>query len=162
MGAGKSHCGKQVALQLNLPFIDLDQAIELSTGLPIQAIFDRFGVDGFRSMENKTLQQLLSGSENFIMACGGGTPCFFDNLQQMKRAGKVIWLNPSESVLVERLKKNQESRPLLKNLDATQLLHYVKEQLNERLTFYQQADFEVNDDNLELIPVIQQIQHGKN
>lgn len=162
MGAGKSHCGKQVALQLNLPFIDLDQAIELSTGLSIQSIFDRFGEDGFRSVENKTLQQLLNGSENFIMACGGGTPCFFDNLQQMKRAGKVIWLNPSESVLVERLKKNQESRPLLKNLDASQLDHYVKKQLQERLTFYQQADFEVTNDNLELLPIIQQIQHGKN
>lgn len=162
MGAGKSHCGKQVALQLNLPFIDLDQAIELSTGLSIQSIFDRFGEDGFRSVENKTLQQLLNGSENFIMACGGGTPCFFDNLQQMKRAGKVIWLNPSESVLVERLKKNQESRPLLKNLDASQLDQYVKKQLQERLTFYQQADFEVTNDNLELLPIIQQIQHGKN
>lgn len=161
MGAGKSYLGKQIALQMGCSFIDLDQVIELAEGLTIQSYFDRNGEDSFRILERNTLLRLINSQTDFVMACGGGTPCFFDNIQQMKQAGKVIWLNPSEPVLINRLKKNQANRPLLASVTPGGLSAFIVEQLSNRRNFYQQANWEIKDDQPEISLVINWIKYGQ-
>lgn len=161
MGAGKSYLGKKISLQLGIPFIDLDQVIELREGLSIQSYFDCKGEDSFRMLEKNTLADVISRQSDFIMACGGGTPCFFDNIQQMKQAGKVIWINPSESVLISRLKNNRINRPLLGPIASDDIPVFIADQLSIRKKFYQQANWEIKDDQPELSLIINWIKYGQ-
>jgi shikimate kinase len=147
MGSGKSFWGKKMSQVLNYPFIDLDEYIIKKENEPIQTLFNEFGETYFRMLENKYFTECIENNTHFIMSCGGGTPCFKNNLWLMKKNGVSIYLKASIETLVSRLITEQENRPLLENFDKVELTQYVLAQLNERNIIYNQADYivDIND-----------------
>lgn len=136
MGCGKSTSGEQLARLLGWPFIDLDNWIEDQQQLTIAELFAREGENGFREIERKALHQILDLSGPRVVACGGGTPCFFDNLRFMKERGWVIYLKTPPAVLLQRLEKQAAQRPLIAGSKRKKRL---EELLLERLPYYEQA-----------------------
>jgi shikimate kinase len=147
MGCGKSYWGKQLAEFTRHPFIDLDQRIEMMENRPIAEIFASGGEVVFRKIEQQYLQQ-LHNEQASIVATGGGTPCFFENMAQMKSMGKSIFLDVPEEILFQRLSKGRAKRPLLSGLNDEALTVFIQERLAARRPFYEQADVHIawNDD----------------
>ena|ERR1700743_1497540 len=150
MGSGKTHWGRLLAAKLGLPFRDLDTVIVENEKRSVSEIFAQKGEEYFRYQEKQTLEEITGEEESFILSCGGGTPCFFNNIEFMKKSGKVIWLNTSIDVLQERLLKEQMSRPLIREIDSAGLKRYIIRKLSERRMYYQQADVMVNEENITL------------
>lgn len=139
MGSGKSYWGKQLGQALKVPFFDLDERIEENEGRPITEIFAAEGEEYFRRKESEVLMLLTETHDNFVMATGGGTPCFFNNIDYMNKMGTTIWINCSVNCLFDRLRDEKTSRPLLKELTEDQMKGYITKKLGDRKIFYQQA-----------------------
>ena len=120
-GAGKTTMGLELGLHLILPFIDLDQEIEKETKQSVRAIFEENGEAHFRQLEKMQLQKAIEFIPSFVMATGGGTPCFFDNLELMNKTGETIYINTPIETIKERLEKDS-SRPLMINNSLESLL----------------------------------------
>jgi shikimate kinase len=121
MGSGKSYWGRKLSEKLRLPFFDLDEQIESSEGKTISQIFAEEGEEYFRLIEKDTLHIISESHDSFIMATGGGTPCYFNNIDFMNKSGTAVWINTPIDLLHERLLKEKTQRPLIKNLDDAQL-----------------------------------------
>lgn len=143
MGSGKTSLGKKLAGALSLNFIDLDQYIEFETQQAINTIFKQQGEDYFRSLETKSLVKLLKNSEQIqhVIALGGGTVCFNQNLELVKKHGLVVYLELPLKVIIGRLKKDKENRPLVKDLKEEDLIKTVSELFAQREKYYQAADY---------------------
>ena len=153
MGSGKSHIGKLLSLKLGYNFIDLDAEIE-KKGMSISKIFNQKGEDYFRNLEREILLE-TNNSTKTIISCGGGTPCFFDNMEWMNRNGITIFLNPATEVLVERLKQEKEKRPLLLNKSEDEIQSLIEQLLRSRMEFYQKADYQILEvDEVEIVDEI--------
>lgn len=151
-GSGKSTLAEKLARHFNATAIDLDKVIEEKEGKSINEIFAHKSESYFRELEKGTLQKLTLGHQLQFISTGGGTPCFFDNMQWMKNNGVVIYLNIPASILIGRLKEGKETRPLIKNMDDEILSDYVRETLTNRAPFYEMADIIVNHNkNLNLL-----------
>jgi shikimate kinase len=150
MGSGKTHWGRLLSAKLQLPFRDLDTVIVEKEQKTVAEIFAGKGEEYFRYQEKQTLEEIAAEEESFILSCGGGTPCFFNNIEFMKKSGKVIWLNTSIDVLKERLLKERLSRPLIREVNDEELKRYIIRKLSERRMYYQQADVTVNEENITL------------
>ena len=162
MGAGKSQIGKELAFSLTYPFIDLDKSIEAVVDSSITSYFSEHGENAFRNIEKKLLVEITNKQDKFVMACGGGTPCFGDNIEFMKAKGKVIWLNPDPSILCKRLVIGKQESPLIADLNEAQLADYIAEKLKERRSFYEKADFVFSDEQAALSLILNCLGHGKN
>ncbi|HMV09064.1 MAG TPA: shikimate kinase [Cyclobacteriaceae bacterium] len=140
-GSGKSTLGKKLAGELSIPFIDLDHAIEQESGKSVAAIFSEHGEEYFRSLEAVALRQ-QSKSAEFVMACGGGTPCFHDNMPFMNASGRTVFLNVPVSEILKRfmLTREHSLRPLLNESDPEKLTGKLEDLLAKRLPFYTQAE----------------------
>jgi shikimate kinase len=138
MGAGKSYWATQIALALDLPFIDLDASIETITGLSVSDIFSKHGEQYFRKQEREALLQ-TSTHKPVIVATGGGTPCFYENMQWMKKNGITIWLDSTIPTMIKRLQKDNSVRPLLKDVAPEKFATYLESILEARLPFYSQS-----------------------
>ena len=138
MGAGKTTVGKALSKQMGLPFYDLDWYIESRMHKTIPQIFAERGEEGFRLIERNMLHEVAE-FENIIISCGGGTPCFFDNMEYMNGQGDVIYLKASPDVLYKHLLMGKTERPLLKNKTPEQLIAFIKEQLEIREPYYTKA-----------------------
>lgn len=147
MGSGKSYWSKRLAEQLQLKYFDLDSIIEQNCKLKINAIFEQFGESYFRQAETNALKN-FANQNNFIVATGGGTPCFNNNMQWMNEHGTTIWIDEPIDILVSRLKKEKDHRPLIKQLNDVELKDFLLQKLNERNPFYNQAKFKVNSEML--------------
>ena len=143
-GSGKSFLGKQLAEQAKVPFIDLDNTIEQEVGVSISEIFSDKGEEYFRGLEAVVLRH-SSLETDFVMACGGGAPCFHDNMKFMNTSGKTIFLNTPISEIISRLNTSeQQNRPLLAGTKPEQLDEKLKHLLAKRVSFYSQAHFTIN------------------
>ena len=147
MGSGKTHWAKQLADCLKLPLYDLDMEIINLEKRSIPEIFSESGEEFFRVKEKEILEALIDKNGSMVLSCGGGTPCFLNNIELMKRYGTVVWLNTHVDVLLQRLLKEKAQRPLLKNVDDHDLKSYIIRKLNERRMYYQQADVTVDNEN---------------
>lgn len=147
MGSGKSTAGIKLAERMNYDFIDLDEYIEKSAGKSIELIFSEEGESGFRKIENEALKELLI-QPDAIIATGGGTPCYFDNMDLMNKTGKTVYLKIPEEVLVKRLMDKKGDRPLIKGKNEKELKEYVKKNLQEREGFYSGAQFTIHAEQL--------------
>ena len=154
MGSGKTHWGHRLGAKLNLPFYDLDTVITEHEKKSVAEIFADKGEEYFRYQEKDTLENITTEQESFILSCGGGTPCFFNNIEFMKKNGKVIWLNTSIDMLTQRLRKERMSRPLISEVDDEDLRRYIIRKLSERRMYYQQADVTVGEENVNLEELI--------
>lgn len=153
MGCGKTTIGKQLAHRLGWPFIDLDQRIEDECGLSIADFFETHGEDAFRELEREVLRKVIQLPGPSIVATGGGTPCFFDNMLQMKASGWVIYLKTPVWLLSERLEKETEKRPLLREGNWKQKLGDL---LEKREAWYEQAHIIFKQD-VEDLPVAEEL-----
>jgi len=148
MGSGKSHWGRLLAQQIGDPFFDLDHVIVESEQKTVARIFAELGEEYFRIKEKETLERLVEENPAFIISCGGGTPCFFNNISFMKRYGTVVWLNTDLNVLVQRLLKEKDTRPLLRDIPEEEMKSFIMKKLLGRKQYYQQAHLIVNEDAL--------------
>ena len=151
MGSGKSYWGRQLAAHFRRPFLDLDKGIEMAERKTIAEIFTLHGEDYFRQAERDTLHSLIQYPK-FVMSCGGGTPCFFDNMHTMKKAGVVIWLNPPLETLAQRLLPGRLKRPLIKSAQNEEEVVVILSKLTgQRKPFYEMSDYMLSavDPNIE-------------
>ena len=157
MGCGKSTTGKGLAKALNLQFIDLDTFIESRNHKTIPEIFATEGESGFRVVEQKALQE-VSSFEDVIIATGGGAPCFFDNMEVIKKTGVSIFLNGSPGILARRLLHSKTERPLIKGKSEQELIDFIHDTLAKRNQWYKQADIVIDfDQDLHIKDVIRMI-----
>ena len=138
MGAGKTTVGKALAKELRMPFYDLDWYIESRMHKTVKAIFDERGEAGFRKIEHNMLHEVAE-FEDIIISCGGGTPCFFDNIDYMNRQGETVYLKATPEVLYGHLKMGKTIRPLLLNKTADEVQVFIREQLAQRESYYSKA-----------------------
>jgi shikimate kinase len=143
MGCGKTTLAQEVALQNGYSWLDLDECIEKTQNNTIANIFHKVGEAAFRQMESEILSKLIKEYENktevIIIACGGGTPCFWENHSKMKQAGKSIYLQQTPAILADRLLETQDTRPLLRGVSAADLPDFIADLLAEREIFYLKA-----------------------
>ncbi|MHB1177584.1 MAG: shikimate kinase [Daejeonella sp.] len=147
MGSGKTTIGKKLANYLKYEFIDLDKFIEAKAGMSIVDYFEAHGEDTFRELERDVLQN-TAYPENVIIATGGGTPCYKDNMEWMNNNGRVAYLFLPPKALASRLENSTADRPLIKHLKGDELVDFITEKLNERELFYNQSKFVVSATDL--------------
>ena len=139
MGAGKTTIGKILAKDLGIPFYDLDWYIETRMRKKVKQIFDERGEEGFRIIERNMLHEVAE-FEDVVLACGGGTPCFFDNMEYLVGQGDVVYLRGTPEVLFRHLKMGKGVRPLLLGKNDEELLQYIKENVKKREEYYMKAN----------------------
>jgi shikimate kinase len=152
MGSGKSYVGKRLAEKLNYDFVDLDDYLVENEGLSITEIFEKHSENYFRERENHYLNDFL-GKEKTVLATGGGAPCFFDNMKKMCANGITVYLYTSPDLLVERLSKQKDKRPLLMGKTDSELRDFILEKTKERAVYYDQAEliFEIKENSDKII-----------
>jgi len=148
MGSGKTHWGKLLSQKTGAPFFDLDKVIVDEESKSIAQIFQEKGEEYFRYKEKEVMEQIVDEHETIILSCGGGTPCFFNNIDFMKDSGTVVWLNTCIDTLVERLLKEKNHRPLIKNIDDKNLKAFILKKLQDRRLYYEQASIIVAEESL--------------
>ena len=166
MGSGKSYTGKRLAAALGYDFYDLDALIEAQEGCKIAAIFEEKGEARFRELEQQTLHRTADW-EDVVISCGGGTPCFYDNMEWMSARGITIWLDPAVETVLSRLQRKPHKRPLLAGLETeAQWMEFIERKLEERRPFYEKAQLmyrqtnEEADAAEELVTLIQSAGYG--
>jgi shikimate kinase len=154
-GSGKSTLGRQLAEALTMPFIDLDYEIEKMEGSSIKEIFSNRGEEHFRRAESAALKLWASSQSNFVLATGGGAPCFHDGINIINAVGLSIFLDVPVKELVKRVEQNKE-RPLLavsedpesRNKQLEEKLNHIR---NTRLPVYRQASIVLENPSLDQV-----------
>ena len=155
MGAGKTTIGKALAKELNVPFYDLDWYITSRMRKTVAQIFEERGEEGFREIERNMLHEVAE-FEDVIISCGGGTPCFFDNIDYMNQQAQVVYLHCTPEVLHGHLLMGRVERPLIKGKSPEELISFIKEQLATREQYYAKARYTLDVtlmDNFEKIKI---------
>ena len=155
MGSGKTTVGRALAKELDMPFYDLDWYIESRMRKKVSQIFAELGEEGFRRIERNMLHEVAE-FEDVVISCGGGTPCFFDNMEYMNSQSQVVWLKASPEVLHKHLLMGKGDRPLLKGKTPDELIAFIREQLQYREQFYSKARYTLDVslmDNCEKIAI---------
>ena len=149
MGCGKSFLGKLWAKENTIPFYDLDTLIEDEERMSIEKIFSVYGEVYFREKEAAILRN-TDRFENCIIACGGGAPCYFDNMQWMNKNGTTVFLNETEERIFSNIISDKKVRPLIASQDKTTLRIFIKNKLSERKPFYEKCRIILNPDQLNI------------
>ena len=138
MAAGKTTLGRRAAQLLNVEFIDLDAYIESRYRKRVSDLFAERGEEGFRDIERRMLHEVAE-FDNVLVATGGGTPCFFDNMEFMNASGTTVYLKVSVEELAKRLELCKHTRPVLKGRSGEELKAFIAESLEKRNPFYTKA-----------------------
>lgn len=160
MGTGKTHWGRLLSEKTGLRFFDLDEQIVNVADKTINEIFAEKGEEAFRLLEKETLHIISESHESFIMACGGGTPCFFNNIVYMKEQGTVVWINTSPQTIFERLLKEKENRPLLRELTDDQMRNFIAKKIADRRIYYEQAQVTIDEETITIDKFIDTLFHA--
>lgn len=160
MGSGKTYWGRQLSEKLGIPFFDLDEQVVNSENLSINEIFERYGEEYFRLKEKGTLHIITESHSSFVMACGGGSPCYFNNIEYMNQSGTTVWINTPIQMLFKRLLQEKEHRPLLRGLTDDQLMGFIMKKFADRKIYYDQADIVIDDEEISLDHFIEKIFHA--
>ena len=155
MGSGKTTVGKALAKEIGLQFYDLDWYIESRMRKKVSQIFAEQGEEGFRRIERNMLHEVAE-FEDVVVSCGGGTPCFFDNMDYLNNQAQVVYLKADPEVLHKHLLMGKGDRPLLKGKSPEELITFIREQLEKREPFYTKARYSLDVslmDNYEKIKI---------
>ncbi|TDH25679.1 shikimate kinase [Segetibacter sp. 3557_3] len=147
MGSGKTYWAEKLKRKLKVAAYDLDNLVEIMEERTIEEIFTEEGEEYFRTEEARMLR-LFKEKKEFILACGGGTPCFHDNMTWMNKTGITIWINEPVSVLAERLKTTKEHRPLISSLHDDELVPFLEKMLTQREVFYAKAAYQLGKEEI--------------
>lgn len=147
MGSGKTFWTKKIAKWIKSAGYDLDDLIEMTEEKTISEIFEEDGEDYFRKLEAKILRWFTE-KKKYVLAAGGGTPCYHENMNWMKKEGVVIWLDESVEVLVQRLAAEKAHRPLIAHLSNEEIAQFIQQKLVERHAYYQQANYRLTSDQI--------------
>ncbi|MCH5233853.1 MAG: shikimate kinase [Muribaculaceae bacterium] len=154
MASGKTTFGKALAEKLGTRFIDLDQYIEENTSKTISQIFAENGEEGFREIEKEFLHKAVDSEQDVVLACGGGTPCFFDNMSFLNGQGVTVFLETSIPVLISRLIEENHKRPIMAGKSDEEIRQKVLSQLCDRLPHYLEAKMKWHGDDLNTLEEI--------
>lgn len=154
MGSGKSTIGKKLALQKDVNFIDVDKEIELSEKTSIVEIFKEKGEKYFREIESIIIRRIKQKS---IVACGGGLPCYNDNIKYINENGVSIYLYADANNIFKRINKDITNRPLINNVKKKDLKSYIRTKVRERSEIYKKANFTINTNNKSESEILTQI-----
>ena len=144
MGCGKSTIAKELSKKIAVPFIDLDEFIEKKVKMDIKTIFAEKGEIHFRKLEHECFVELLNLTEPVIIGLGGGTPCYANNHELLKREDALsVYLKASIDTLVSRLSLNKSNRPLIANKNDVEMKEFIATHLFERSYYYNQAQYSV-------------------
>ena len=143
MGSGKTTVGKALSKETGMMFYDLDWYIESRMRKTVSQIFAEKGEEGFRKIEYNMLHEVAE-FEDVIISCGGGTPCFFDNMDYLNQQGDVVYLKATPETLYKHLLMAKVERPLLKGKTKEELLEFIKTQLSTREAFYNKARYHLD------------------
>lgn len=155
MGSGKTTIGKALSKETGMMFYDLDWYIESRMRKKVPQIFAERGEEGFRKIEHNMLHEVAE-FENIIVSCGGGTPCFFDNIDYMNEQAMTVYLKADPDVLYDHLRMGRTERPLLTGKTPEELRLFIAEQLRQREPYYTKARYTLDVslmDNYEKIKV---------
>ncbi|AMQ56137.1 shikimate kinase [Algoriphagus sanaruensis] len=147
-GSGKSTFGKQLAQVLGFTYLDLDQVIEDSHALTIPEIFSRYGEGKFREWETESLEKLLLREDSFVLATGGGAPCFNDNMDLINQHGMSVFLDVPLDIISSRLRSSKvQNRPMFEGMDQGEISLKLKSLLTQREFFYNQAKIKLSGED---------------
>tara|TARA_A100000171_G_scaffold28039_1_gene26155 strand:+ start:1171 stop:1689 length:519 start_codon:yes stop_codon:yes gene_type:complete len=157
--SGKTTLGKQLAEHLDIEFIDLDSEIEKVVGQLIPDYFSFQGEGNFRIKEKETLRNIGAAKEQFVMATGGGAPCYHFNMDHMNEMGTTIFFDVSPGDLALRIMdQGVEKRPLFKSYDQQDLIQEVRDLAENRLAFYNEAKIKIRDNRITLDKIISHLE----
>lgn len=159
MGSGKSTLGRRLARRLEIAFIDLDDYFEAKFRTSISLFFERYGEDAFRRLEHEVLKEVIDKHDNAIVSTGGGTPCYFNNMELMNHHGTTIYLKLPAAVIASRLSNSpfRYKRPKLKGMDKGTLLETVTGHLEQREPFYTRAHLIINVFDLNVNEIVNKV-----
>ena len=160
MASGKSTVAKKLAKKLGLAAVDLDAEIEKAAGMSIPEIFKAEGEKSFRKREQTELRKWLA-KDDYVMATGGGTPCFFESMDEMNAVGVTIYLQMSPKAVVDRVLSSKEERPILKGLPEDKMMAKVEFQISKRDPFYTRAHWTINGVNLDIDELAGMVNHSE-
>jgi len=161
-GSGKTTVGKDLARKLSVPFLDLDAEIETREKQQIQQLFKTQGESYFRKIESMVLKEWCTSTRDFVMATGGGTPCFFDNMDQINKSGESIFLDVPTKEIANRIKKsNLNKRPLFENLHEEELKDKIEFLRSQRMGFYRKAHHRIVSDQVNVNDITSQLNAKK-
>ena len=160
MGTGKTYWGQLLSQKLQIPFFDLDEQIVASEEKDINEIFASDGEEYFRLLEKDTLHIITESYDSFVMATGGGTPCYFNNVEYMNQSGTTVWISTPIEVLFERLVKEKQNRPLLRDLNENQVKGFIIKKFSDRKIYYEQATVIIDEDNKVLDKIVEKVFHA--
>jgi len=151
MGVGKSTIGKLLSVELGVEFIDLDKYIEKRYRKSIKDIFDEKGENGFRKIEHEMLRE-AGTFQNVLISTGGGTPCFFDNMNFMNQQGITVYIKASVEELTSRLLASKNERPLIQGKTPAELKEFISQHLAQRQCYYSKS--QIIYENKQLITLV--------
>ncbi|MEN2283182.1 shikimate kinase [Algoriphagus sp. SE2] len=147
-GSGKSTFGKQLASILNFPFYDLDSLVEKDFNMKIPEIFNRLGEGQFRKWETESLKRILKSQQSYVLASGGGCPCFNDNMDLINEHGISVYLDVPLGEISKRLGVSKiQNRPMFQDLDRIEITMKLKSLLTDREYFYNQAKIKLSGED---------------
>lgn len=158
-GTGKTHFGRTLAQSLKMQFFDLDEMIEKREGVYIRQLVQEKGEQYFRETEHDVLMS-TANFNNCVIACGGGTPLHYNNMEWMKSRGIVVWLNTDLNVIALRIAHNITRRPMFLGLNEVELNQKLRNLYEKRRKVYVKADVSVEQNSngsISLGSVIQRI-----
>lgn len=148
MASGKTTFGRALAERIGWDFLDLDEELARREGKPVAAIMAESGEEGFRRLESKALKE-TSTLRKTVVACGGGTPCYRDNMEFMTLHGMTLWLVASPARMAERILEAGDTRPLVAGKRPEELEGFISIHLLRRQPFYCRAQWRLNAEHLE-------------
>ena len=144
MGCGKTHISKLVSKKMDFEYVDLDFEISRKNRMPVSEIFEKKGEIYFRKQEREVLEELLASKTDTVLSLGGGTPCYYNNMEAINHGSLSFFLMTPVPVLAERLRRHKHKRPLIANIPDEDLQEFIAKHLFERNPYYSQARYIVN------------------
>ena len=157
MGSGKTLVSKELSILNNFKIFDLDTEISKQNNRSITEIFKEKGEIFFRKTEKEVLEKILSTEKNIILSLGGGTPCYYNNIDSINEKTISVFLKTNVKTLAQRLSSEKDKRPLIQNISNEDLPEFIAKHLFERNPFYNQAKITINTDNLSAREIAEEI-----
>ena len=157
MGSGKTLVSKELSNLNNFKIFDLDTEISKQNNSSIAEIFKKKGEIFFRKTEKEVLEKILSTEKNIILSLGGGTPCYYNNIDSINEKTISVFLKTNVKTLAQRLSSEKDKRPLIQNISNEDLPEFIAKHLFERNPFYNQAKITINTDNLSAREIAEEI-----